>query len=127
MKQLYISVKWLALVAAFGALGLGMAFATPVGARQGTGENPATGTINVPETATGAGSLVGIDEEGLLSYNDIALTKAVASGATWSRTEVDWNSIEAVRGVFNFAETDAALNKLLGSGLTPVVYVSYNP
>lgn len=127
MKQVYISVKWLALVAAFGALCLSMAFATPVGARQVGGEHTTVVTSNVPNTNSGAAALVGIDEEGLLSFSDEALNKAVAAGATWSRTELDWHDYELVRGTIVFPQ--AAFDPLLklSSGLAPVVYVSYNP
>jgi hypothetical protein len=128
MKKVYFSVRWLALVVAFGALGLGMAFATPVGARQVGGEHTTAGTTNTPNITSGAAALVGIDEEGLLSFNDEALAKAVAAGATWSRTELDWADYEPIRGgafVWPPANLDPLLK--LSSGLAPVVYISKNP
>lgn len=126
MGKVFSWGKWFALLGMLSLLAVSMAFAAPVRAQRGK-EKQTKLNLVVPAEATGAAALFGVDEGALLSYDDTAAALAAGSGAHWTRTEINWSTIEANRGTYVFTTPDAALSRLLAHGLNPVVYVSSNP
>ena len=69
----------------------------------------------------------GIDEGGILGSNTSAAQQAAQTGVNWVRTEIDWGALEPTPGVYDFTGAEHSLNRLLGAGLSPVVYFADNP
>jgi len=90
------------------------------------GSSPAP--LAAPQSApTGAASVFGIDDGGVLFGSPPSLALAAATGVKWVRIAVEWDALERVRGTYDFTGSDASLNNLLGAGLSPIVYLAVNP
>lgn len=77
--------------------------------------------------ATGAAALFGLDDGTAIFSSTPAQTLVAATGAKMVRITVEWDALEPVRGKYDFKPSDLSLNRLLGAGLAPVVYLSKNP
>lgn len=76
---------------------------------------------------TGAATVFGVDDGGVIYPNQTALTLAQNAGVNWVRVSINWSSIEATQGVYDFTASDAVLNPLLTAGFSPVVFFTGNP
>ncbi len=76
---------------------------------------------------SGVTTVFGIDEGGVLGFNDEAVALASATGVYWTRAEISWNALESVEGVYNFTQAATSINRLSGAGLSPVIYIADNP
>lgn len=127
MRKVLSGGKWFALFVMLMLVAVSLANGAPVRARGGGAKATAAVNLQAPEVVTGAAALFGIDEGAILSKNDTAAALAAGSGAHLTRTEINWSTIEAVRGDYNFTVPDIAINRLLANGFNPVVYISSNP
>lgn len=76
---------------------------------------------------TGAASLFGIDDGGVLAYNPTTRALAAGTGVYWERISLYWSSLEPTKGNYNFTSADAVIPPLLAAGFSPIVYLEMNP
>ncbi len=76
---------------------------------------------------TGAASLFGIDDGGVLAHSANTLALAAGTGANWERISVYWSSLEPTKGNYDFSSADAVIPPLLDAGFAPIVYLEKNP
>ncbi|MBI4670400.1 MAG: hypothetical protein HY741_01860 [Chloroflexi bacterium] len=76
---------------------------------------------------SGAAAIFGLDDGGAIYPNQAALTLATNTGARWVRVALNWDTLEATQGVYDFTTADTVLNPLLAAGLSPMVFFTGNP
>lgn len=76
---------------------------------------------------TGAASVFGIDDGGVVSGSQVTTDLAAATGVNWERIALYWSSLEPTEGNYNFSSADNTLNRLLDAGFSLVVYIDQNP
>ncbi|MGJ0118242.1 cellulase family glycosylhydrolase [Williamsia sp. MIQD14] len=115
MMQLTLRSRWMRLV---------MTAATVVGI--------ATTAAAPAATAAGCAPTVGVSPgASIYGYSDADLNQTFAQmralGATWTRIDIAWSSIEANRGVFTWGTTDRLVNAARAQGLKVLGIVAYTP
>lgn len=118
-KQMF--QKWFARgLGLAGLIFLAVAMNTPASVLASAPARPAA-------APTGAASLFGIDDGGVLANSDAARALAAATGVNWERISVYWSSLEPTPGNYDFASADAVIPPLLEADLSPIVYLEQNP
>lgn len=115
------------LVAGLGALAGLVNVTPPVYAMTAEGGSSPAPLAAPQTTPTGAASLFGIDDGGVLFNSPPSLALAAATGVKWVRISVAWDGLERERGTYDFTASDIALNSLLNAGFSPIVYLAVNP
>lgn len=72
-------------------------------------------------------SIFGLDDGGVLHTSEMTLDLAAETGVKWVRLSVEWDSVEAVRGTYDFTQMDNVLNPMIAKGFTPIVFLAENP
>ena len=113
--------------AGLGVLGIALSMASPVVAKSVPQHAGAQTTSRAIASATGAASVFGIDDGGVVSSSQTNVDLAAATGANWERISLWWRNLEATEGVYDFTSSDKILNRLLDAGFSLIVYVDKNP
>ncbi|MDJ0395788.1 beta-xylosidase [Rhodococcus sp. G-MC3] len=89
---------------------------------------PADGRCSDMSSAPLIGGSPGATLGGLSDADlDRELTLARNAGMFGVRVDIDWSNIEAVRGRFNWTNTDRVLNAIVSHGMCPLGIIGYTP
>lgn len=120
--------RWrVAACAALFVLGAALSMASPAIAKtvpQGNGAQTVERLLTVP---TGAASVFGIDDGGVISESQSNINLAAATGVNWERISLYWRNLEATEGVYDFSSADPKLVPLMNAGFSLIVYIDKNP
>lgn len=91
------------------------------------GDAPSVYAARPTLAPAGVTTIFGIDEGAVLGRDSQAAALASNAGVNWVRAEVSWNALETTPGVYDFTSTEESINRLLGAGLSPILYLADNP
>ena len=126
-QSLWKKMRRAFVFAALGLVALWLNMAAPVWAMPQAPERAAQTAPQAVTARTGAASVFGIDDGGVISSGETTRNWAVGTGANWERISLYWSSLEPTQGNYNFTSADNALTPLLNKGFSLYVYLEMNP
>lgn len=115
------------LTLVLGALLVPLTVAAPVRAETRAPADTAAQTFAPFAAPKKVASIFGLDDGGVLHSSDMTLDLAAETGVKWVRIAVEWDSVEAVRGTYDFTQLDKVLNPMIAKGFTPMAFLADNP